>query len=46
MADPGRTVEPEDSWAGPTSSAYTGWRERVARMDETTMRVSHMIGAR
>ena len=44
MADAGRAVEPEDSWAAATSSAYAGWRERAERMEETTMRVSHMIG--
>ena len=46
MGDAGRIVDPDDSWAGPTSSAYAGWRERIARMDETTMRVGHMIGPR
>jgi len=46
MADKGTGVEPESSWAGPTATAYAGWRERVQRMDENTMRVSHMIGPR
>jgi sugar (pentulose or hexulose) kinase len=44
MADPGEVVEPEPSWAGSTMTAYAGWRERVQRMDENTMRISHMIG--
>ena len=46
MADRGTPVDPEPSWAGPTAAAYAGWRERVQRMDENTMRVSHMIGPR
>jgi xylulokinase len=44
MADRGEDVEPEPSWEGPTASAYAGWRERVRRMDENAVRVSHMIG--
>jgi hypothetical protein len=39
-------VEPVASWTGPTASAYSGWRERIARLEETTMRVGHMIGPR
>jgi sugar (pentulose or hexulose) kinase len=44
MADRGDEVEPVPEWAGPTAGAYTGWRERVQRMDDNTMRVGHMIG--
>jgi hypothetical protein len=46
MADRGARVDPEPSWAGPTATAYAGWRQRVQRMEENTMRVSHMIGPR
>ena len=46
MADAGEEFQPEPSWVGPTAGAYAGWRERVQRMDENTMRVSHMIGPR
>jgi xylulokinase len=44
MADRGEPVEPEPAWADATATAYAGWRERVERMDENTIRVSHMIG--
>jgi xylulokinase len=43
MSDPGENVEPEESWAGATATAYAGWRERIRAMDENTVRVSHMI---
>jgi xylulokinase len=46
MADPGEEVDPEASWAGPTATAYAGWRERAQRLDENAMRVGHMIGPR
>ena len=45
MADRGHQVDPEPSWSAQTATAYAGWREHVRRLDETTMRVSHMIGA-
>jgi sugar (pentulose or hexulose) kinase len=44
MADGGEEVEPVPDWIGPTAGAYIGWRERVQRMDDNAMRVSHMIG--
>ena len=43
MAERGNEVEPVPEWIGPTAGAYAGWRERVQRMDDNTMRVSHMI---
>jgi len=46
MADAGEEVQPESTWAGPTAGAYAGWLERVQRVDENAMRVSHMIGPR
>ena len=44
MSDRGENVEPHGAWADLTATAFAGWRERISGMDETTIRVSHMIG--
>jgi xylulokinase len=44
MADRGDEVEPVPEWISPAAGAYAGWRERVQRMDDNAIRVSHMIG--
>ena len=46
MADRGAEVDPEQAWTAGTATAYAAWQERIQRIDETTMRVSHMIGPR